>query len=428
MPRQSYSALGVLAIAVLVVSLLWAGLQYGATSANLTQAPQAQPQIVIQDGAIKSCEFSNSGSDMSPAVSNLDSFSFSQPRVLPLGKTPVMVLDWIDGENKVLVARELGDRVGESIEILDLSTGTTQSLAEANTWSLSTNPRAQWVASEHAAVFAETGPDNKGFALRWAKSDGTPAETIANDLQSPYVALDSDGIKTVTSGGMANAQYSKRQSALWARFDLNGLLPDPNSNHIGGDWGSLQQAISPDGSQIVLTSPKGVFFLKPQEKSLCKFELDTADNPTRWVLGSRWSSDSRYVAFLDTASNPPLPYTHVSILDTQTGKLIEAQTQLPSMYPVSWAPDGRTFMVVGMQGQQELMAQGRPYQEEMYIGNAGTGEMRRILDDQPLVFTGMWGAVWSPDGKQIVYACPITEGQSPNVTEANICVVEVNSK
>ena len=149
---------------------------------------------------------------------------------------------------------------------------------------------------------------------------------------------------------------------------------------------------SPDGSQILFVHDEGGL------RSLFRTPV-VGNQPRRFmddVTEADWSPDGTQVAFLRVSSDLTNNQFVVGIADVQTGAenvLTRVDNRL--CYGIRWSPDGRTIAMIENSLSGNLVAAG-----QLDLIDAATGEIQRLnITD----LTGAYTAVsWAPDGKSFL--------------------------
>jgi len=163
---------------------------------------------------------------------------------------------------------------------------------------------------------------------------------------------------------------------------------------------NIAPALSPDGNQLVFLSEKDLFaiemFLSDANTGEIRRKIvKTAVNPNfegvQFIqsAGSWDFSDGAANRFVFAAVRKGQPV--LSILDTETGKIIQEATfeDLGEILNPSWSPDGRYVVFTGIKDSWS----------DLFVYDLLNEERRRLTNDQ----FGDLHPAWSPDGSRIVF-------------------------
>ncbi len=270
-------------------------------------------------------------------------------------------------------------------------------------------------------------------ALQSQESVLTPAaylnlETVADPQVSP------DGRQVVYTRRWVNQQTDRWESSLWImdqdgnrnRFFAKGSSPawspegariayvaegEPKGNQIFVQW------VDRDGPPTQLTRepfPPGNLSWAPDGRSIgfTRFE----PRPSTWAIdmptapsGAAWTPAPRLVERLHYRADrvgyldPGSDRIFVVPADGGTGRAITPATLVlgaqfdaqPRPIRWSWTPDGRTIVVEGYQGDDDMNYR----DSHIYSVDIGTGAIRQLTTAR-----GTWTSpVISPDGRRIAY-------------------------
>lgn len=386
---------------------------------TVTPMPTLRPPL-------PACEYQASLESSSLSPVTLDSFVFGKPSVALSGKTGLLVINWLSETNDLLFARELRERVGESIESLNLDTGEILKYGEKSGDSTSFNPKPIWSIKDQNVLFAEISPALEISLVRGISGEAG-AEQLTNSLGSPYLAIspidNSIIVASKSDGGKLISFDTQEKKEGYSIFDFSGFAESPDKLVIPINSISWQ----PRGNLVTISGRFGLLLGNTVNGSLCRVNLNQKSIGDYWALNAVWSPSGNYVAFLETIGDPIVPYIHVALLNIATGDIRSIDLGLQSIYSLVWSPISDYFIAVGSRDMQTLATENKLNQQEMYLVDAETGKYKRVLDGEPLHFTGIWGIAWKPDGKSVAYSCPQVDASSL-VIEGRICVVSVEIK
>jgi len=149
---------------------------------------------------------------------------------------------------------------------------------------------------------------------------------------------------------------------------------------------------SPDGSQIL--------FVHDEDGQRSLFRLPVVGNQPRRLMDdvteADWSPDGTQVAFLRVSADATNNEFVVGIADVQTGaEKVLARVDNRLCFGIRWSPDGRTIAMIENSLSGNLVAAG-----QLDLIDTATGDIQRLnITD----LTGSYTAVsWAPDGKSFL--------------------------
>lgn len=300
--------------------------------------------------------------------------------------------DWSPDGRQVLAINMKKEGPSE-IALVSAADGTVRVLREASEQDpeLDMSPDGRFVACSMAA--GPTSPERDIGIIKTADGDLNPLVTHAADDYALGWAPDG---RTLLFASNRTGAYG-----IWGVRVSGGRAQDPPF------------AIKPvfNYAEPVRLAPDGSFYYILNETTIDIFTagVDPATGkilgrpkavPTRYSganLGAEWSPDGTRLAYLTSPGGLPGPSwpAVISILDTRTGEERQVKAKIEAIVPshlfVDWAPDGRSFLVIGKTGEQMAI----------YRIDALTGA------SEPLVtipkFEYSMHAAWSADGRSIFY-------------------------
>ena len=167
-----------------------------------------------------------------------------------------------------------------------------------------------------------------------------------------------------------------------------------------GDQGryNVSPALSPDGSQMMFLSDRGLFsidlFLADArtgevKRQITRTALDPHYQSLQFIQSAgSWSPDGTRFAFAGISAGRPV----LSLYDVGRGKT-EREIRLPSLDEVlnpSWSPDGRRIAFAGLVGGLS----------DLFVYDLEANQLKRLTND---AFADLQPA-WSPNGRTLAFA------------------------
>ncbi|HEX9838248.1 MAG TPA: protein kinase [Anaerolineales bacterium] len=239
-------------------------------------------------------------------------------------------------------------------------------------------------------------PSTTSVTVGLPTSINTPTFTSTETLQpqEPTPTPDNTPIPVATSmgGGTGQIAFASARSGVPQIF-LSNADGTALSQLTNIENGACQPSWSPDGSQLVFTSPcsrRGEFFETAyKESSLHLINADgTGQKPLTTVPGSdfepAWSPDGRQIAFTSVREGNKQIYA-LDVNSLAITRLTDASADIESSQP-AWSPDGNLIVyTVKRVGTYQVWVMTDTGQENIQIARSG----QALWDFSP---------VWSRDG------------------------------
>jgi len=433
--------LGLLALGALVVALALTlgGLQREAKPASQafqspietpTQPPYPPPGTPTPSGPpatptvvptpVPPCTFAGQPAPAEPGPP-LETYQFSEPRVVLTHTSAIGIAGWLPDGQRLLINRRIPGQPREYVETFNVQTGELQRYGERH--SFDANP--VWLMAAQAVAFVDVSSD-KGKVLRISRGEGMPTEEVATGLVAPYLAVSPDGQRVVFFTQAAQTRPEALDVAQAQRHLLSFALPWPSWRDLpalGQQVGPVpyRAAWHPAGNQVAFYNDTGFYLADLATGQICEVDLGSHVDGKRWTFHVQWSPNGRYLAALTTVGDPPVHFSDLTLIDTNTGERRYLDLGLQYLYAIAWAPNSHDLLVVAEKGANDsgLVLHG------LYVVNAATGDTRQMLEDHQFVGTGAWGVAWSPTGQAIALACPVVTPKEHLMTEGRLCIVSV---
>jgi Tol biopolymer transport system component len=187
---------------------------------------------------------------------------------------------------------------------------------------------------------------------------------------------------------------------LWAASIRDGAIREP-PRKVQRDMGEVE---------AVGFSESGSFFYSVFTRwfttSIAPFDVATGranlDHATP-LLGSNrnphWSPDGGYLAFVTESELTEGKWGRLNIRHLATGDQRELATHLRVRRVWDWSPDGRSILVLAWDETRD----DPEYRGAVYAVDVSSGETTALVDFPEAAGSGM-SAVWSADGRAIIYA------------------------
>jgi len=349
------------------------------------------------------------------STSLLDTYVFSEPKVVLTSTTAIRLFQWLPDNRRWLIGRAKTEVAGEYIETFDLDTGEIKQYAERH----SSAGKPIWLSMEQAVAFVDSIPPDYSRMLYLGRGEDRPLEELARDLVNPLLSLSPDG-QIVYSANGRGIQAIQVHSPSLSRVLIANL---PGQGERG--W-AYSDAWRVDGTMAAVYVYKtGKFYLVDQViGKACEMDLGQADNRAQKISASdmAWSADGRYLALRRVYGNPER-FLSLRIIDTFTREFRDMTFEERSVHGLNWAPGGNVLLVAVDADPDPTLGSF----DSLYILDATACDFRPVLPKHQFFGAGYDGIFWSPDGKSIGVPCP--DFMPPDeMREWRICVISVEMK
>ncbi|GEM_PF-6062080 len=369
---------------LLILAAIFVGVQLNRTGGRAANR-DTPPIVLLPAGAIHTpagqgdappaCEFTPA-----PAAQTRPSTAppaLAAPRPVYTTRGALHIAQWLPGNRRLLLARDLPGTNRQAIETLDPFSGQVVSYGERNY----TNSPPRWHPGQQAALYldwAYTGANGR-VAYRLLQN----TQTLIENLPSPAFAL------------------TNRGELLLAAPQNPGdrLAPRPYSD----------QLLHYGSGEALLT----------EKKAACRLEV--SPQPERGqpdgVLDARWSPAGRFLALITSrsAGSGIVLASELIVFDLQAGTVRRISTLPAIVTDIAWGPQGRWLAVLGV---ERLSDQG--YERgALFLVEAESGAVMRAGPGLALG-GGAWGMqlAWSGDGNTLAVGCPTPR-------RGRVCLIEV---
>ena len=383
-------------------------------TATATPTPLAPP-----------CRFEASSASQAPA-SSLDAYVFADPQVVLTHTSNIGIFDWLPDGERLLIARGAEPRPPEEyLEALNVQTGALQRLGEWNMYSGGYNIKPVWLDAERAIIFGDSV--NGQWGLYIGREQGAPAQEIVAGLASPHPAVSPDGQRVVFLPQTPANQPQILDVARAQRQDLAFTLPTLSEElamqlHISRQ-DPYHMVWHPDGNRIAFYNNVGFYLADLSTGQMCELHLDAPLGGQKlWAVDAKWSPDGRYLAALTAAGEAIVPFIDLTILDMSTGEPRRLDLGHEYLYNLSWSPNSRDLVIMA---EADRIDPVRRNQYDLYLVDAATGDSRQMLAGHIFMFSGAYGAAWSPDGQEIALDCPTVNPAEGAIAKGHVCLISV---
>ncbi len=363
------------------------------SSPTVTLPPTLSPTMATETPAselsIPSCTFVT---DDVPEVAgpSLDDYVFSEPQVALTHTSAIGIAGWLPDGERLLITRQIPGQPREYVETFNTQTGELQRYGERHSF----NAKPLWLATEKAAVFADTLAERRTVICF---SHGNEiSKSIVSEPLIPYLEVNPAGDKVLffTKADQTKPKILNVTQLQSETLAFNLPLTPQRELPLGQSSGPdpYRTAWHPTESQIAFYNDTGFYLADLDTWQVCRVDLgEMPEFGTFWAFHAQWSPDGRYLAMLTTIGDLPFKFSNLAILDTATGELRSmhprdlANLKQNYITDITWAPNSQvlaTWLVV----------------EEI----AGTHKKGLYLVD---AVTGLW-AVDGGGNSQTAASCP----------------------
>lgn len=426
MPRWSRFSAGIAALTTVIALVAAFALASGNGSAPALPVttpalglPNTAPAYPPPTGSvIPPCAFSAADRPNPPAPPPLAAYHFGEPRVVLRHDSAIGIAGWLPDSERLLITRLVPGRARETIDLFDPASGELRSVGERA--ALAAPPI--WLPATQAVAFADGERWPPELRISTEKANGT---TVLSTLASPWIAASPDGRYIL---GIAQSDAARPAQAIL--LDLTQpqalrraiALPETPSSALaalGQQFGPepYQAVWSPRGDQVAIFNDTGFYLLTVATNQLCTVDLGREESEAgygqRWAHMARWSPNGQYLALLTTTGDFPLTFIDLSILDLQTGKILNVNPEQSYVQDVAWDPFSYVLaLLVTVEHRDGTTWEG------LYLAETVTGKAYRMLPQStfPAGDAG-WNLAWSSSGKVLAVVC----------LDGPLCLIDVDT-
>ena len=247
-------------------------------------------------------------------------------------------------------------------------------------------------------VAGRWGDDVVGRILKASRTSGNPSQAFARILRASPDTVVADWHRATRE------HFAPIRQQTGDPGDYGRLLI---AKELGGGSLNIAPVLSPDGSQIVFISEKGLFAIDmylanvatgETIRKVTRNDVDPHFESIQFIYSAgAWDRDGRRFVFSAVSKGRPM----LSILDIEKGT-IEREIRIKEVGEIlnpTWSPDGRYLAF-------SALANGLT---DLFVYDLEDDELRRLTDDP---YTDLQPA-WSPDGDWIAF---VTDRFSAGIT------------
>jgi Tol biopolymer transport system component len=221
-----------------------------------------------------------------------------------------------------------------------------------------------------------------------AAARGGPEQAIRSVLEVTPEELQNDWHRSLSDQYQVVLRNTQRASAAAATI----VAAKPGRGSI-----NVSPALSPDGSQVVIFSQRGIFsidlYLADARtgkiiKTLTQTAVDPHLDSLEFIYGSgSWSHDGRYFAFSTLKTGKP----RIVILSMPDGEELREipVADVGEIFTLTWSPNGDRLALSAIAGGLT----------DLYAVDVQTGRLEQLTKDT----FGDLQPAWSPDGTEIAF-------------------------
>jgi photosystem II stability/assembly factor-like uncharacterized protein len=372
---------------------------YGIYRSTDGAGPAEVVPVDAQPASIDQCTSSSPVTLTQPGLA-LDAYAISEPREV-LHDAYNAIFSWLPDGKRLLIARQATkDSPQATLETLNLESGATRRYAD---WLSIHGPAPVWLDEPQAVAFIQWTLD-QGKLLQVSYGDERPVETLPVQLAAETLGVDPAGrsIALFQRGKGVQPVFVDLSGAI-TRFPTIHLRPETEKDAGTG----YDPRWAPKSGWLALYNETGMYLVDTATGHACEIFLGLSqDYPSKlWALDARWSPDERYLAIQTVSGELGSLYTAgVTVVDTLTGEQRLISTKY-SVRDMVWSPDSQTlaaFLTVVPPVPQT----DNPIWDGLFLLDARSGELRRILPERQFVPLYLRQLAWSPDGQTLAYTCP----------------------
>jgi Tol biopolymer transport system component len=379
------------------------------------------PEVVEAIAKPPICEFSFSGIAPEPATLSIDTFYFSEPKIVLTSPSALGISSWLTDGERLLFTRQTLDG-HQTIETFDYQTGETITYAERD----GEASKPVWLDELSAVVYSTLVKDHEELWISY----GSPQKVEQIDDNVFGVSLTSDGRKMAFFSPNTGDQPQTWDSSNKVLQSINIPLGNQIYSKFGNDktifhplpGKTFQIAIQPGGKKAAFYGYALLYLADLETGKICEIDLGISDSGPRWASMVKWSSDDgRYLAMTSGYGYPGAmePNNEMIVLDTFTGEKYQPELKVPFVYDFVWSPDVPVLVALGNVG----IVDGRAKMGLFLVG-VGKKEAKQMLTEQSFGGGGMGMLAWGKD--KLAIDCTSWPQKQDEVAEGRICIIDIS--
>ncbi len=325
-------------------------------------------------------------------------YDFGKPQVVLSSTNDLWLMDILPDSESLLIVSGVSDNSEYDQIFQTYGINTNRYRAYGNTVSM--QPRAIWLNDEHKLAFLR--PEN-GTRVLYLSTGGEsmPSQVAIGNFRGAIAGR--DGQVMVLEAGAESPLLYDSEGNLQSLPQINILSDNVNQNAPHGNF--INMRWHPFDSKIAIFDNNGFIILNITTGQTISYDL--ANDNRYWGFDAQWSPDGTTMGIIYAEGLPVFDQTYLGTLDMITGELQNISIPVTGFSDITWAANGRQFLVIG------ITVTSRDSQEyRLYMVDSSSGEIRELTQlDNGILRRSYPGTnlSWSPDGKFILFRCQLAE-------------------
>jgi WD40 repeat protein len=366
------------------------------------------------------CDFSSSGITPEPATISIDTFQFSEPKIVLTSTSALGISSWLpDGERLLFTRQTLDGR--QTIETFNYKTGEIITYAERD----GEAGGPMWLDELAAVAYSTLVKDHEELLISY----GSPQKLEQINTNVFGLSLTGDGKKMAffspnigdqpqiwdSSNKTLQTTSIPLSSQVYSKFGNDKTIFHP----IPGK--TFQIAVQPGWKKAAFYGYALLYLADLKTGMICEVDLGHNESGPRWASLVQWSSDGRYLAMTGRYGYPGAmeQNNELLVLDTLTGEKYQPELKVPFVYDFVWSPDVPVLAALGNVG----IVDGRARMGLFLIG-VGKKEAKQMLTEQSFGGGGMGMLDWGKN--ELAIDCTSWPQKPDEVAEGRICIIDIS--